>query len=265
MQKIEGVILDWAGTTVDYGCFAPVKVFMEIFQKRGIAVTEEETRKPMGMLKRDHIKTMLSMERISMVWKKQFGSLPTEADAEALYTDFEPMLLASLKDYATPKPHVLETIAVLRERGVKIGSTTGYTDSMMEIVSASAKQAGYAPDFWITPDATKQKGRPYPYMIFHTMEALGLGDVRRIIKVGDTVSDIKEGKQAGVWSVGVVEGSSEMSLSQQEFEALGEDQRQFYRKKVEQIFLQAGADFVIQDFRGVLKVIASIETSAEES
>lgn len=56
---IEAVIFDWAGTTVDYGCFAPVKAFMEAFAHHGVPVTMEETRKPMGMLKRDHIRTML--------------------------------------------------------------------------------------------------------------------------------------------------------------------------------------------------------------
>lgn len=261
MQKVEGVILDWAGTTVDYGCFAPVKVFMEIFKKHGIEVTMEETRKPMGMLKRDHIRTMLEMERIASEWKTKYGKAPSQADVEMLYTDFEPMLLAILKDYAAPKPYVLETVATLRKKGIKIGSTTGYTDSMMKIVAASAEQAGYAPDFWITPDATGQKGRPYPYMIFRNMEELGLSDVRRIIKLGDTVSDIKEGKQAGVWSVGVVEGSSEMALSQQEFESLGKEKQQSYKNKVEQAFLQAGADFVIQDIREILQVIETVENS----
>ena len=47
---IEAVIFDWAGTTVDYGCFAPVKAFMEAFAHHGVPVTMEETRKPMGML-----------------------------------------------------------------------------------------------------------------------------------------------------------------------------------------------------------------------
>ena len=56
---IEAVIFDWAGTTVDYGCFAPVKAFMEAFAHHGVPVTMEETRKPMGMLKRDHIRTCL--------------------------------------------------------------------------------------------------------------------------------------------------------------------------------------------------------------
>lgn len=29
-EKTEAVIFDWAGTTVDYGCFAPVQAFMEV-------------------------------------------------------------------------------------------------------------------------------------------------------------------------------------------------------------------------------------------
>ena len=61
---IEGVIFDWAGTTVDYGCFAPVQAFMEAFAHYGVPVTAEETRKPMGMLKRDHIRTMLELSLI---------------------------------------------------------------------------------------------------------------------------------------------------------------------------------------------------------
>ena len=41
---IEAVIFDWAGTTVDYGCFDPVKAFMEAFAHHGGAVTMEEAR-----------------------------------------------------------------------------------------------------------------------------------------------------------------------------------------------------------------------------
>lgn len=48
---IQAVIFDWAGTTVDYGCFAPVQAFQEAFAHHGVPVTLEETRKPMGMLK----------------------------------------------------------------------------------------------------------------------------------------------------------------------------------------------------------------------
>jgi len=67
---IRAVIFDWAGTTVDYGCFAPVQAFQEAFAHHGVPVTLEETRKPMGMLKRDHIRTMLRMERIARAWEE---------------------------------------------------------------------------------------------------------------------------------------------------------------------------------------------------
>ena len=84
--------------------------------------------------------------------------------------------------------------------GVKIGSTTGYTDAMMNIVAPKAAQQGYAPDFWISPDGVGGRGRPYPYMIFANMQALGLTAVGNVVKVGDTISDIKEGVNAGVWT-----------------------------------------------------------------
>lgn len=171
---IEAVIFDWAGTTVDYGCFAPVKAFMEAFAHHGVPVTMEETRKPMGMLKRDHIRTMLNMERIAAEWKRVHGHEATEEDVDAVYAQFEPKLFSILDQYAAPKPFAVETAAKLREMGVKIGSTTGYTDAMMNIVAPKAAQQGYAPDFWISPDGVGGRGRPYPYMIFANMAGLGL-------------------------------------------------------------------------------------------
>ena len=72
-MKPQLVIFDWAGTTVDYGCFAPVNAFALAFQKFGVTPTVEEIRAPMGMLKRDHIRTMLRMERIARAWEETHG------------------------------------------------------------------------------------------------------------------------------------------------------------------------------------------------
>jgi len=33
------VILDWAGTTLDYGCYAPAVVFIEVFNRQGVEIT----------------------------------------------------------------------------------------------------------------------------------------------------------------------------------------------------------------------------------
>mgnify|MGYP003448819892 CR=1 FL=1 len=188
MRDITTVIFDWAGTTVDYGCFAPVQAFVEVFREFGMEPTMEETRKPMGMLKIDHIRTMLSMDRIGKQFQEKHGRSFTEDDVKA----------------------------------IQIGSTTGYTDKMMEIVTNGAREKGYEPDCVVSPDDVCGKGRPYPYMIYENMKRLNVMSVHQVMKVGDTISDIKEGKNAGVYTVGVIEGSSEMGLSMEEFQKLSE-------------------------------------------
>ena len=92
------------------------------------------------------------MPRIADEWKRVFGQLPTEADIHEMYEEFEEILFSILPSYATPIDGVKEVIASLRERGIKIGSTTGYTREMMEIVAKEAALQGYKPDFLVTPD-----------------------------------------------------------------------------------------------------------------
>ena len=255
MKECKAVIFDWAGTTVDYGCFAPVQAFVEVFKHFGIEPTIEEVRKPMGMLKIDHIRTMLQMERISNLWKEKYGRTWNEADVNQLYALFEEKLLSILHQFCDVKPYVLEVVNELKDRGIKIGSTTGYTDKMMDIVVPKAKENGYSPDAWFSPDSVHGFGRPYPFMVFENMKALGVQSVSQVIKVGDTISDIKEGKNAGVFTIGVIEGSSELEFAQEEFERLDPDTK---HKKIEEVknkFLKAGADAVILDMRGLLKYI----------
>ncbi len=239
------VILDWAGTAVDYGSFAPVGAFALAFQSAGLEATEEEIRKPMGMLKRDHIRTMLSMPRLHDQWVAKYGAEPDETAVDRIYGAFEDSLMRSLEQYAAPKPGVVETVAKLREMGLHIGSTTGYTDKMMAIVTENAAKQGYAPDAWFSPDSVDGLGRPNPYMIFANMQKFQVPSVQAVIKVGDTVSDIKEGKNAGVRSLGVLEGSSVMGMTQETYESLSADEKQAALDRVRQTFLEAGADDVL--------------------
>lgn len=255
-MKFDGIIFDWAGTTVDYGSFAPVQAFVEAFEAFGITPTLEEVRKPMGMLKIDHIRTMLSMDRIHDMWKEKQGRDWTEEDVQHVYEIFEKKIMEILSRFAEPKPYVVETIQKLREMGLKIGSTTGYTDEMMAVVVPGAKAKGYEPDCWFSPDAVGKCGRPYPYMIFKNMEALKPQDVSRVMKVGDTVSDIKEGKNAGMVSVGIIEGSSVLGLTQAEYEGLSKEEKEAANKKAAETYFAVGADYVVQDIRGVLELVS---------
>jgi len=258
MKQVDGVILDWAGTTVDFGCFAPVRVFLQIFKTAGIDVTMAEARAPMGLLKKDHIRAMLQMPRIAKLWEEKKGRSFCDQDIDELYAIFEPALLASLTEYTQPLPEVIETIKLLRECGLKIGSTTGYTGVMMKIVTAGAKEKGYEPDFWVTPDATDGYGRPYPYMIFRNIEVLRLAAPWTVVKVGDTAADIREGSQASVWSVGVIVGSSQMGLSQAEFEGLSAAEKTRAITDTEQAFWDYGADFTIKTMQELPALIETI-------
>lgn len=264
MNHIEGVIFDWAGTTVDFGCFAPVNVFIDIFKNAGIEVTMEEAREPMGMLKIDHIRAMLSMPRISAKWEETYNKPFNEQDVENLYAEFEPALMSSLSEYTDPIPEVVETVELLRSQGLKIGSTTGYTQTMMDVVVPNALKKGYGPDFYITPDGTNSFGRPFPYMIYRNMEALKLSASWKVVKVGDTASDIKEAVNAGVWSVGVVIGSSEMGLSLDEFNALSKEDQEKVTTKTEKSFLQNGADFTIKSMSELPQLIETINNLITE-
>lgn len=258
---MEAVLFDWAGTTVDYGSFAPVQAFQDAFAHYQIPVTLEETRKPMGMLKIDHIRTMLHMPRIAGLWKQVNGRPADEKDVQAIYDQFEPKLLSILSGYAAPKPHVLEAVAQLRQMGLRIGSTTGYNDKMMAVVVPEAAAQGYAPDVWVSPDQVGGQGRPAPYMIFENMKRLGVSAVQQVIKVGDTVADIQEGLRAGVWSVGVLEGSSELGLCEEEFQALSPDQRQDHLHRTEETFRRAGAHFVLDNLSqlpGLVRALGSV-------
>lgn len=257
-MKIEAVIFDWAGTTVDYGCFAPVQAFIEVFKEFGMEVTMEETRKPMGMLKWDHIKTMLEMPRIHDLWLQAHGREVENKDIDEMHDAFTGKLMGILDQFSDPKPYVVETIETLRKMGLKIGSTTGYTDQMMEVVTKVAKEKAYEPDFWITPNSVENYGRPYPYMVFENLKHLHVTSVHAAVKVGDTISDIKEGIAAGVTTVGIIEGSSLMGLTQEEFENLTDKEKQLCYEKVEKQYKDAGADYVISTIKELPSLIESL-------
>lgn len=256
---INVVILDWAGTAVDFGCMAPVSAFREAFKHQGITVTEREIREPMGMKKIEHIQMMLEMPRIAESWLETHGRQPETTDIEAIYETFEEVLFQQLANHAEVKPGVLDTVATLRKRGTKIGSTTGYTSEMMAIVVAKAKEQGYQPDHIVTPDEVDGKGRPSPEMLLTNLNYFKQENRQEVLKLGDTISDILEGKNAGVLSVGVIEGSSRAGYSFDTYQQLSSTEKEKLFERVRQEFLEAGADYVIDRFSDLPRLIETIE------
>src|SRR6185295_4723229 len=130
--KIAAVLLDWAGTTMDYGCMAPAVVFVEVYKRQGVPITMDEARAPMGAHKRVHIQKIGQLDTVRERWQKAHGRLPTDADVDRMFAEFVPLQLDCLSQYSAMIPGALEAVAAMRSRGMKIGSTTGYLREMME-------------------------------------------------------------------------------------------------------------------------------------
>lgn len=258
MKRIECIIMDWAGTAVDYGCFAPVAAFLKAFEEIGITVTMEQVRRPMGMAKIDHIRELFRLETVSGTFGKLYGRPWNEEDVVAMNRKFEGYLFASLKDYTEPIPNVVSTLDGLRKNGVKIGSTTGYTRAMMDVVIPAAAAKGYVTDNCVTPDGLPS-GRPQPFMIYRNMIELAVPHVQNVLKYGDTIADIKEGVNAGVWTVGVVTGSNEMGLTLEETSRADGQWLEKRKSEIRKNMLLAGAHYVVDSIEEITGIIEIIE------
>lgn len=238
--EIKLVVFDWAGTTIDFGCMAPSGAFVAAFAARGVAVTLAEARGPMGLHKKDHIRAMLRTESVGAKWRAAVGRDWTEGDVNDLYRDVTPRQVEAAAKYSDLIPGVVEAVAELRRRGIKIAATTGYFREAADVVLAAAKRQGYEPDFNICADDVPA-GRPAPWMIFRCMEALNVYPPAAVLKVGDTVVDIEDGRNAGCWSAGVINSSNEMGLTEAELKALPQEELQARSDAVTSRFYAAGA------------------------
>lgn len=244
-NKISAVIFDWAGTTVDYGSSAPSKVFDVVFSRNGINLTLDEINGPMGMEKKAHIRSLLSLPNARQQWFNRYGKEPDEKDIQRLYEEFEATLYEIVADYSKPIDGVLQTVIALRTMGLKIGSTTGYNSMMMEKVIPAAKLLGYSPDCVVTPDMTGGLGRPSPFMLFECMRRLNVYPPCSVVKVGDTTVDILEGVNAGAISVGLLKGSNLLGLTKEEYESMSYSDLKAKKEVATKKYLEAGADYVL--------------------
>ncbi|WP_136658562.1 phosphonoacetaldehyde hydrolase [Nitratireductor sp. XY-223] len=240
----KAAVFDWAGTMVDFGSFAPMGVFAELFAANGLEVSIDEARAPMGLPKRDHIKAMLDNPRIAGAWREAHGRPAGEGEIDALYREFLPMNERVAARYATLVPGAGEAVAVLRARGLKIGSTTGYTRSIMQHVLPVAAQQGYSPDNLVCSDDLPF-GRPTPMGIYKCCLDLGIADAKQIVKVDDTEPGIAEGVAAGCLTVGVAMSGNYVGKTVEELAALDQDEVATLRAVASRRLKDAGADHII--------------------
>ena len=255
--RLKAAILDWAGTTVDFGSFAPTAVFLKLFESRQVPITINEARAPMGLMKKDHLRAIAAMPSVADRWRQTHGREFSEEDIEAMFADFVPMQKACLTDYATPIHGAEDTVKAMRRMDIQIGSTTGYTAEMMDILVPEARRLGYEPDEWVCPSDVPA-GRPYPWMCYENATRLGVYPMEAMVKIGDTLPDIAEGLNAGMWTVGLALSGNGLGLTEQEMNDLPPTELLERRQVVTETMRQAGAHYVVDGIWECIEVIEEI-------
>ncbi len=255
---IQAVLLDWAGTTMDFGCIAPAVVFVEVFKRKQVPISMEEARVPMGAHKQVHIRKITQLDSVRARWQEAHGRLPNEDDVEAMFADFVPLQLECLSTYSQLIPGALEAVEKLRAKGIKIGSTTGYTTEMTAINLADAKRQGYVPDSTVSA-SEMPAGRPYPFMCLQNAINLQVDTVAACVKIDDTIPGVEEGLNAGMWTIGLAVSGNEVGLSLEDWQALSEEDRQIKRDRAFKRMYQSGAHYVVDTIAEIMPCIEDIQ------
>ncbi len=256
---VQALILDWSGTTADAYVIAPAVVFYEVFKKHGVEISMIEARGPMGLRKDLHIKALTELPDIRERWNAVHGKYPDQGDVDAMFADFVPMQLDCLRQYTTLLPGVVETVKTLQGRGIKIGSTTGFIRSMVDVLEADAKTQGYVPDASVAGDEVVHGARPKPFMLYRNLDLLDVHPIQSVIKVDDTISGVGEALEGGCWGVGIARYSNYMNINTiAEAEAMSAEEFQRRLEITRDILRKSGAHYVIDELSELIGVVDDV-------
>ncbi len=202
-------IFDMAGTTIN-DRDEVYRVLREASEREGADYTDAQFQEWMGTEKKWAIRNLLEIggvtvteELVEKAWEW------FRAELRRTYTETPPVALDG----------VAQALADLRDGGVRVGLTTGFSREIADIILDSMGWGvGINLDASVSADQV-EAGRPEPHMIRRVMEELGVEDASQVISVGDTAADVRSAQAAGVTSVGVLTGH----LSRAEFGELGAD------------------------------------------
>jgi phosphonoacetaldehyde hydrolase len=187
------------------------------------------------------------------------GKNPDQADVDAMFADFVPMQLDCLRKYTTLLPGVAEMTQTFQSRGIKIGSTTGFVRSMVDILEADAKTQGYVPDASVAGDEVVHGARPKPFMVYRNLDLLDVHPIQSVVKVDDTISGVGEALEAGCWGVGIARYSNYLNINSfAEAEAMAPEEFQRRLEITRDILRKAGAHYVIDEPRELMGVVDDI-------
>lgn len=255
---LKAVVFDWAGTTVDHGSCAPAIVFQEIFRRQGIEISVEQAREPMGMAKREHIATITRMPDVSARWIAKFGREASAEDVDSMYEEFLPLQKETLSNHCDVISGIPVLVDECRNRGLKIGSSTGYTHELVDTFASKVATAGYSPDCVICSEDVPA-GRPAPWMLFEAARQLDVYPMWSVVKVDDTGVGLAAARSAGSWAVGVTRTGNGVGLNEDEVAELSDGD---LRKRVAlagERLTESGAHFLVESVADLMPLLEDID------
>jgi phosphonoacetaldehyde hydrolase len=244
---------------VDYGSRAPVAAFLDLFQRHGVSVPIGLARRFMGAHKREHIRLMLEDPGLKEQWQSRNAA---PANLDALYSEFIPLQLTAIRNHSQIIPGVVDAATALRQAGIRIGATTGYTREMMDVLEPQAAAQGFTVEAGVCADEVPE-GRPAPWMALQAAMLLNAWPISCCVKVGDTVADVQEGRNAGMWTVAVTLTGNEIGLTEQEAACLPQVVMAGRLDAARHKLLQAGAHYVIDSVADLMAVLEDIDSRLE--
>ncbi len=199
MGPIELVVFDMAGTTVEDDGMV-LTCLVDTVRSHDLPGEPKELNDLMGMNKR---------EVFAMLAARRYPDDSTHAErvADEALTTFISEMKAAYDKHLAPIAGAEATFAFLRERGIKIATDTGFDATIGGLIMDRLNWLGCFVDVAIF-STDVLLGRPAPYMIYRAMEQLGVLDVHKVMKLGDSPSDLEEGYNAGCGEViGVLSGA----------------------------------------------------------
>jgi phosphonoacetaldehyde hydrolase len=166
--------------------------------------------------------------------------------------------MEALAGYAAVISGVVDAVEAMRARGMKIAGTTGYTRPMLDQLEALAAKQGYRTDRSLAPEDAGG-GRPFPWMCYRLAIDLHIYPLSACVKIGDTESDMEEGLNAGMWTIGVTRSGNSVGLSEADWAHLDQGEQKKLLACAEQELRVAGAHYTAETVAHALPLLDEIE------
>lgn len=193
------VVFDIAGTTLNDREDTVSAAFLQSIKEHGIDIGNNDIRWVMGYRKKEAIVMLLDAAGIEV----------QDETVQAIHDRFIDILNKHYNETAIQEfPGILDLFRSLNQAGVKVALDTGFSSSTTSVIVAKLG--------WLNPGLVNAtissdqvlQGRPHPDMIQSLMDHFGIKDSKDVVKVGDTPSDLMEGKNAGCGlTIGVTYGT----------------------------------------------------------